>query len=451
MYQFTPFFLSAVLLLSETTGVAAEKTSAPAVLQTSVLDRVWAGHPVGFDLLTHGTRQFAAYYNAERQMTIAARDLPDGPWTRVHLPEKVKWDSHNYITMAVDDNEHLHVSGNMHNDRIIYFQTTQPLEIRSLQRIPELVGSNEKRCTYPRFMRGPQNEFIFTYRDGSSGDGQQIYNVYDSMNGSWSRLLDQPLTDGEGRVSAYLHGPRKGPDGFYHLVYVWRETSDCATNRDLSYVRSRDLRTWETSTGTRVMLPLTQSTSEVIDPVPPGGGLINGNAVIGFDSRRRPVISYHKYGPDGNSQIYSARLEEGEWNIVQSTNWDWRWNFSGGGSIIFDIDVGPVRVGGKNKLVQTIRHPKHGGTWEIDEATLKFTRKKEASARKRWPSGFMKPGSSFPGMQVEVARDRGKPPMQGVRYVMRWETLPPNRDLPRDPPFPEPSTLQVIGLGDGSR
>ena len=28
------------------------------------IDSVWAGHPVGFSLYTHGNRQYIAYYNA---------------------------------------------------------------------------------------------------------------------------------------------------------------------------------------------------------------------------------------------------------------------------------------------------------------------------------------------------------------------------------------------------
>jgi hypothetical protein len=46
------------------------------VAQTRVdVAPVWAGHPVGFDLLTHGDRQFVAFYDAERNMTVAARTL----------------------------------------------------------------------------------------------------------------------------------------------------------------------------------------------------------------------------------------------------------------------------------------------------------------------------------------------------------------------------------------
>ena len=42
-----------------------------------------------------------------------------------------------------------------------------------------MVGDREVSCTYPRFIRGPAGELIFAYRDGRSGNGADIYNVYD--------------------------------------------------------------------------------------------------------------------------------------------------------------------------------------------------------------------------------------------------------------------------------
>ena len=73
------------------------------------VDRVWAGHPVRFALLTHGGRQIAAYYDAQRQMTVASRRLGDDRWQRVKLDTAVEWDSHNSITMTLDPKKHLHL------------------------------------------------------------------------------------------------------------------------------------------------------------------------------------------------------------------------------------------------------------------------------------------------------------------------------------------------------
>ncbi len=179
-------------------------------------------------------------------MAIGSRPLDSDQWTFKVLPTSVKWDSPNAIAMAFDDDNQLHVSGNMHAVPLVYFRTTtRPLDITSLEKVTALTGSNESSCTYPVFLRGPDQEFLFTYRDGHSGGGNQIYDIYDTPAKTWSRLLDRPLTYGGGDMNAYFNGPVRGPDGYFHLAWVWRNTGDCSTNHTPSYARSKDLRHWE--------------------------------------------------------------------------------------------------------------------------------------------------------------------------------------------------------------
>ena len=45
------------------------------IIRSMSVGTIWSGHPVGFDLLTHGDRQFVAYYDAERKMTVGMRIL----------------------------------------------------------------------------------------------------------------------------------------------------------------------------------------------------------------------------------------------------------------------------------------------------------------------------------------------------------------------------------------
>ncbi len=405
---------------------------------------VWSGHPVGFCLLTHGSRQFVAFYDADRQMTLGVRTRDSSDWQFARLPEKLGWDSHNYVTMAIDRGGFLHVSGNMHGDPLVYFRSRKPFDIHSMERIPAMVGERESRLTYPVFMEGPGNELIFTYRDGGSGKGDQIYNVYDVSRKRWRRLLDTPLTSGEGKMNAYFHGPKRGPDGFYHLAWVWRDTGDCSTNHDLSYARSRDLVHWETSSGKPLKLPITLATADVIDPVPPGGGIINGNTIIGFDSRGRVVVSYHKYDDQGRTQLYNARLEDGGWKIYRTSDWDYRWAFSGGGSIGWHILFGPVTAKGR-RLTQSWRHVKHGsGTWILDEATLRPTGLLSAPAAESLSGGSELP---FEGAVKHSAPDSGRSGIPGVRYELRWQTLGANRDRPREGPLPPPSMLRICRTG----
>ena len=97
---------------------------------------VWSGHPVRFALLTHGKRQFVAFFDADRHLTVAARTLDSTQWEFQRLPSQLGWDSHNYVTLAADGDGHLHLSGNMHCVPLIYFRSQQPGDVRSFERYP---------------------------------------------------------------------------------------------------------------------------------------------------------------------------------------------------------------------------------------------------------------------------------------------------------------------------
>ena len=71
-----------ILLLILSSGcqrfvVIDETYKAEYVEKTIPIDSVWAGHPVGFSLYTHDTRQYIAYYNSNRNMVVGQRDLAD--------------------------------------------------------------------------------------------------------------------------------------------------------------------------------------------------------------------------------------------------------------------------------------------------------------------------------------------------------------------------------------
>jgi hypothetical protein len=427
--------LSGVLLAEPGWTVADRADIAP----------VWAGPPVGFSVLTDGAAQYVAYYDGQRRLTVARRELGDGQWQSKALDSSVGWDSHNYVTMAVDRAGCVHVSGNMHGDPLVYFRSDKPGDILSLKRVPEMVGHRERRCTYPRFLKGPDDELVFMYRDGGSGRGARLYNVYDETARKWRRLVDRPLLDGRGEMNAYPVGPQTGPDGYYHMCWVWRDTPDCSTNHDVCYARSRDLVRWETAAGTRVDLPITIDTiATIVDPVPAGGGVINGNTRVGFDARKRPIVSYHKFDGEGDTQLYNARFENGQWRVYQTSDWDYRWSFQGGGSIRFEIRVSPVKARPDGTLSQHYSHERHGsGLWRLDEATLKPIGK--LSETPPWPEELREPQSRYPGMQVRWRGDSGSSGRADTRYVLRWETLGRNRDRPRDE-APPPSTLSLYRL-----
>src|SRR5690606_124225 len=208
--------------------------------------------------------------------------------------------------------------------------------------------------------------------------------------------------------------------------------------------------------GRPLALPITIRTAEIVDPVPPGGGLLNSNIQLAIDPQGRPVISYHKYEPNGGAlQLYNARREADGWRIVRASDWTWRYEISGGASIGAQVRVFPVRFRG-DVLIQRYQNARHGsGTWHLDAVTLEPIRTGADSVR---PAGTgrtintddaeqasIPPAvvSTQPAMTPRTAGDLGRSSEPGVSYHLAWETLPPNRDRPRPGPPPPPSMLRL--------
>ncbi len=191
-------------------------------------------------------------------------------------------------------------------------------------------------------------------------------------------------------------------------------------------------------------MPITLETCEIVDPVSQHGGIINGNTKIGFDQQGRVTISYHKNDANNYTQPWTARLENGVWKKYQITNWPWHWNFSGGGSINFDITIGSLNKESDGSLTQSFSHIKFGsGTWSIDPETLRATGTVE---RQTIPPELYKVEGTFPGLGVRFAGDAGQSNVPDTHYILRWETLGDNRDQPRPPPYPPPSMFRVYAV-----
>ncbi len=432
-----------------------ERGQPETIVQTIKIDKVWAGHPVSFSLLTSNNRQYIAYYNADRHMMLGQRNLNEGAFSLFAMPVTSRetsggtstvlgWDSHNYLTLGIDKEGYIHLSGNMHVNPLTYFRSTKPNDISSLVQIMQMTGQNEKNCTYPRFMTTREGELLFHYRDGSSGDGNEIYNFYNVATRQWNRLLDTPMTDGQGLMNAYQSQPELREDNWYHVYWVWRDTPDCSSNHDLSYMKSPDLKTWYNAFGKQIKMPATiENKTLIVDPVPVKGGIINLAASLCLDDNKKPLFAYHKYDAGGKLQFYVARIENGKWKSKQITRWDYRWEFSGGGSIVFEVRVGEFKNRGNGFFELGYSHVKYGsGTFLLNSSfDICGTIYKPASLL-----SSLKIEGTFPGLERRTAGDSGESSDALSRYVLKWETLPANRDQAHSEPLPSPSQLYLYKL-----
>ena len=447
--------------------IVDQRDQTESVIEIMKIDSVWAGHPVGFSLYSHDESQYIAYYNSNRNMVVGQRKLTDKNFVLHKMPaptraldqkEKSKrfsvtevgWDSHNSITMAVDKEGFIHLSGNMHVDSLTYFRSELSGDISTLMRHFPLVGSNELRSTYPKFMLSKEQELIFHYRDGSSGNGNEIYNIYDTQKKKWSRMLDVPLTDGQGLMNAYQSQPEVREDGWYHVYWVWRDTPDCSTNHDLSYMKSPDLKNWYDAFDHPIVLPATlDKKSLIVAPVPPKGGIINLAAKLCLDKNNKPVFTYHKYDESGNIQLYIAKIEGDEWISNPISQWDYRWEFSGNGSINVELRINSFDRREDERFEIGYWHKKYGtGTLLLDEAFTpigKVLKTPKLFTNSRFKKQLEIEGS-FPGLVINSVPDIGEVKEKNIRYVLKWETLNNNRDKPRPKPWPSPSQLYLYKL-----
>lgn len=435
--------------------VLDERVSTETIYHRFAIDQVWAGHPVGFCLLTHGNRQYIAYYNANRNMVVGQRNLDEEGFQLHIMPATsrethggtstvLNWNSHNSVTLAVDRDGYIHLAGNMHVHPITYFRSTKPHDISTLQQIMAMVGSEEKQCTYPNFMLTREGELIFHYRDGGSGRGNEIYNIYSTETKTWKRLLDTPLTDGQGQMNAYQTQPRLLADDWYHVYWVWRDTPDCETNHDLSYIKSPDLLNWYNAFGEPIKMPATiHDKSIIVDPIPPGGGIINLAAQLCLDENFKPLFVYHKYDEAGNLQFYAAWIEGKQWVNKQITHWDYRWEFKGRGSINFEVQLKNFNKRNDGNYEVGYSHIKYGN------GTILLNEKLDNIGEVLKPDPFanlLELEGDFPGLAVRTSGDLGKSTDKNFSYMLKWETLPANRDRPWPEPWPEPSTLYLYKI-----
>jgi hypothetical protein len=435
--------------------VIDETGKAETIVHTIKIDSVWAGHPVGFCLYTHQNRQYIAYYNAERRTVVGQRTLTEDKFELHVLPATtretaggtstvVEWDSHNFLTLGIDKDGFMHLSGNVHVHPLTYFRSTKPNDISTLEQIFEMVGTEEKRTTYPHFMLSREGELLYHYRDGGSGDGNEIYNIYNTETKTWKRLLDTPLTDGQGLMNAYQTQPTLMKDGWYHMYWVWRDTPDCSTNHDLSYMKSPDLKNWFDAFGKPIQLPATlEKKSLIVDPIPVEGGIINLAAKMVLDKNNSPVFVYHKFDKNGNTQLFVAQIKNRKWECQPVTNWDYRWFFSGNGSINSDILLKDFNKRNDGNYEVDFCHIKYGN------GTILLNSKYENIGKVLKPeplNASLKVEGDFPGLLIQTTEDIGVSEKEGNGYILKWETIKRNRDRAPEKPWPDPSQLYLYKL-----
>jgi len=327
----------------------------------------WAGSSVNVlanqsnTLITEGGSQYAAFYDVDARLVLARRALGTEAWqTQVTAYTGNVTDAHNTVAIAVDGAGYLHVAWDHHAQPLNYARGVAPGSLELGPRQP-MTGTLESMVTYPMFFRHPDGGLLFLYRDGRSGRGNIVLNRYDfpksdsqlstlssqPTSRTWRRLHDN-LIDGEDARSAYLAATLDA-QGTFHLAWIWRDSPDVATNHDICYAKSADGgRTWTTSAGTPLALPLTAANAEYALKIPPDSRLMNPPSLTTDDAGRPYISSYWVTAGSDVPQFHVVRHDGKAWSTTQVTSRTQAFDLRGGGTKRPPISRAAIVAGDKS-------------------------------------------------------------------------------------------------------
>lgn len=393
-------------------------------------------------LVADGGDLVLGHYGADRRLTIS-RIRPDAAATdaeSITLEVRVGYDSHADIVAATDKGGRIHVCAAMHANALVYFRSADPANpVGSLTRQPQMAAAAlEQRITYPRFFRGPDAQLWLAFRDGESGDGNLELYRWDERLQQWERPAPTPIVAREG-MSPYIdsYRPILGPDGRYHLLWVWRSSPDAESNQLLCYAWSDDLLEWHDARGDAVPTPLDASEQLVVDPAGPGEGLLNNNCRLLFVGGS-PVAVYHKYVSPGVLSLWVATLTAGVWSRAAVPGWSVEWEFGGRGTLDFKLQVGATANGVDAGAANVAVLGPSGPVELVIDASL-TPQLQQPAARSHAVGPVAEPQAGQDPRRwwcVPATGDRSR--------GLLWKALPPMRDKVPDQSLRESSTALYL-------
>ena len=433
-------------------GVLSEKR----VVKEIFVDSVWAANRVWFALQTVGNMQFVAYYDRDRMMTVASRELESETWTRQTLPNRLRWDSHNSVAMGIDKKGYIHVSGNMHVDPLVYFRSEKPFDVTSMVERNQMLGINEGGVTYPRFFYNNDQDLLFSYRSGTCGNGNILVNRFETESKKWERYMKEALFEGveESDTRAAYHRFVRDSDGIFHFIWMWRWTPHVETSHQICYATTPDLISWKNAEGEDIDLPFRPDNEKlIVDGTPSKGGMHNSRYNIILTPDDEPVIGYVKYDENGLTQLYLAKIIDGEWASRKISDWNFRWEFlhppagsnermTIGGSFDFAGFSSEGYLG-----IDWETETGDSGRYIIDTETLSHV-DKEVVIHAEYPEDIYDRITDEPDMSVRLIFDNGIAPEEHIQYVLKWESMRPShgRFAPEVIPEGPLSPLKVLEI-----
>lgn len=279
-------------------------------------------------LQTHLGWQYAAYWDDARQVSVARRQLPDGIWETVSLPDYQRaeagnrgkggaisrgfGDGHEKVSMGISSDGHIHLSFDHHLSTLRYRVTKSPVAANPTAHTwsaslfgpvkDNLGGPKLDYVTYPSFTADGEKLVLYLRMGGGSGAANSHLFTYEA--GRWfintessSQFINQHWSGGDGTVNAYPHG-LVIQGGRWHVTWCWRDTPNVKTCHDLCYAYSEDSgKTWRNSEeeviavlGKRFITA--DSPSVAVWSIPTDSGYRNGGSMTVDHDGRVHVVAY---------------------------------------------------------------------------------------------------------------------------------------------------------------
>ena len=241
-------------------------------------------------LCTFDGYQYSAYYDTVgtvQTVCFARRTVSEtavGEWEIVQTDsafsngDESSWDAHNVISFGICPADGtLHFSWDHHNNTLRYRKSVAGLCTTNKAAWGAgmfgaeqnwLVNSStpETDVTYPQFCATPDGGLVFNRRIGISGNGDQLFQIYNPATGTWNPHVEFISRDGTytgpnpvgstvtaTERCAYINGLDVDTNGVAHVTWTWRESASQHGNRDICYAFSPDRGTnWYNSAGTHL-------------------------------------------------------------------------------------------------------------------------------------------------------------------------------------------------------
>ena len=435
------------------------------VSAVSCVGQTSAESSAALSVLTHGDRQYVAFYEGDGRLRVSQRALSSSAegngcdtagtvWSATKVLDEFhsSWDAHRSVTMAMDNSGRLHVVGAMHASRLsgdpsgdvpsdghapgAYFRSDMSGDVASLARQTEIVSAEaDGQLTYPVFYKLDDGHLVLGVVNRFGGVSSQGFNLWDETHAKWTRIatFNNPKS-GDLYTFVYFGNAVRDAKGTFHFTWVWRTGAsfDDAMNGNshgrVSYASTKDFATWRNAAGATVRLPIDWSdTGTIVDDVPTGTGLMRPG--LSLDSDDSPLITY-VHDDDTAARIYAASLNGTQWSVHRLTSTgDVKLNADKHGTFSINVLAGALHRHSERRYTTDYVYNGYRGRLHIDSETWELVGDTPITM-----TGGLSPNAGPPsGMTTHTQRD-----LSGEPYSLVWNAYMSEGDIGLGAVLPQP-------------